>query len=384
MTAIAVISDTMVLPFYPRLLAVRFGISSSVVAGLYLASLSLVVMAALPLWARLARRIDTLRMLIWTQLAATVLSVGCYYADSVTGFWLFAVTMVAFKASYLLMYPFVMRMDDKTHHAITIGALTVIVHFGSVSGAMLGASLIKRFDYAVPFLVMAVGDVIQILMCLLLLRRRRNDASFHEVVTEPVRRSETGTRQFAYLLVAMLAFYFSVYLPTPFMVAWWQSIVPGSSQLVAGLIYVIPGFVALLMLLYGHVQKSAGTAWNNNQTGLLLICFGLALQAVPNALTLVFGRIVFGIGLYQVTIGLDALFFATTNPADYDRRFGTVNIARSCGIILAAVASGVITERFGPGISIALACRCVALTLVLYRLVLKLTIPATSAQLQPA
>ena len=53
-----------------RAFAERFGVHSELHTGAYVACISLAVMLAFPLWARVARRVDTLHLLVWTQAAA--------------------------------------------------------------------------------------------------------------------------------------------------------------------------------------------------------------------------------------------------------------------------------------------------------------------------
>lgn len=48
MSALAVLSDAVLIGFYPQFFATRYGITSSLHVGAYLAAISIVVMAALP------------------------------------------------------------------------------------------------------------------------------------------------------------------------------------------------------------------------------------------------------------------------------------------------------------------------------------------------
>src|SRR5690606_8380720 len=116
LTAVAVVSDTMLIPFYPRFFDVAFGIGDPRHVGYYLAAVCLTVMLGFPAWAHVARRIDTLRLLVYTQLAAGVLSVVCAWAPSLAVFWLVSLAMVAFKASYLLIYPLIMSREPPRRH----------------------------------------------------------------------------------------------------------------------------------------------------------------------------------------------------------------------------------------------------------------------------
>lgn len=57
-TLVSVVADTMLLPFYPQFFAEEFGNSSPEHVGFYIAACCFTVMIALPLWAKVARRVN--------------------------------------------------------------------------------------------------------------------------------------------------------------------------------------------------------------------------------------------------------------------------------------------------------------------------------------
>ena len=165
MTALAVITDNLIIPFYPQYFAERFGNPPEQYVGLYLAVVSLVVMAVFPLWARLAKRVHPVRILISAQFMAGSLTAACYFIDSLPLFWVVSLVMVLFKGSYLLMYPYVMSLQQQDNHTQTIGTLSVVVHFGAILGAALGGLVLQVMNIGDVFLVMAAGDFIQMAIC---------------------------------------------------------------------------------------------------------------------------------------------------------------------------------------------------------------------------
>jgi len=125
MTLLAVLGDSLLMPFYPQYFAERFGELRSEQVGLYLAAVCLVAMLALPVWVRLARHAHPLRLLIVGQLVAGVLALACAAIDRQWLFWPVSLGMIAFKASYLLMYPYVMGLVGTDQQVRTIGLLSV-------------------------------------------------------------------------------------------------------------------------------------------------------------------------------------------------------------------------------------------------------------------
>jgi len=89
-------------------------------------------MLALPLWVRLSRHAHPLRLLIFGQLMAGLLALACAAIDRQWLFWPVSLAMIAFKASYLLMYPYVMGLVGTDQQVRTIGLLSVVVHLGAL------------------------------------------------------------------------------------------------------------------------------------------------------------------------------------------------------------------------------------------------------------
>ena len=171
MTALAVITDNLIIPFYPQYFAERFDNPPEQHVGLYLAVVSLVVMAVFPLWARLAKRVHPVRILISAQLMAGSLTAACYFIDSLPLFWVVSLLMVVFKGSYLLMYPYVMGLVGADQQVRTIGLLSVVVHLGAIAGATLGGGVLHYLSPARMFVLMGLMDFVQMAVSLLLLRQ---------------------------------------------------------------------------------------------------------------------------------------------------------------------------------------------------------------------
>ncbi len=183
MTLLAVISDAILIPFYPQFFAQRYGTTSAVHAGAYVAAISIAVMTTLPCWARITRHIDAMHLLVFTQFAAGVLSLASYWAPSLWTYWVLSLLMFACKSSYLLMYPYLMRRELPGDQRRTIGLLSVVVHFGAILGAIASGAVIEAWGVRICIVAMAAGDLGQMLVCLHLIRR-------HAIA----RRPERGTQ----------------------------------------------------------------------------------------------------------------------------------------------------------------------------------------------
>ncbi|MCP3711102.1 MFS transporter [Paraburkholderia sp. CNPSo 3274] len=351
MTIFAVVSDAILIPFYPQFFAARYGVTSPVHAGAYVAFISIVVMLTLPLWARIAKRLDAMHLLVYTQCAAGVLSVASYFAATVPLFWMLSLAMFACKSSYLLMYPYMMRLEAKESHAHTIGVLSVVVHFGAIAGAVAGGFVMQVWDAHHCIFAMAAGDFVQMAICLALIRthgiarRCRFAGVADETQVKPGLRARMPILRLALL---MLAFEFCVYLIRPFMASYWQAVTHAPGELVSGLVFAIPGMVALVALRLNKRLASQGKRVPDHMLANLLLCTaGMLLQGVEAPLWIVAGRVMFGWALFQIVVKLDVTMFALSTPASYAADYSVINFFQNLGVLLASFAAGAIVDDAG-------------------------------------
>ncbi|WP_394844685.1 MFS transporter [Pendulispora brunnea] len=356
-TAIAVVSDSMLIPFYPQFFADAFGVTDPRHVGIYLAATCFTVMLAFPGWALLAKKVPPLRVLLFTQLAAGLLSIGCYGCTNVVAFWLVSLGMLVFKASYLLIYPYVMSLEDKANHAATIGLLSVIVHLGGIAGALLGGAVLQAFEPRHAFLVMAAGDFLQMGVCLFSFGSAA--ASKGEPVAEAAPSTPARKGMVHRLGLVMFVFYFSAFLVRPFFATYWESISSFRSPVVAGFVFAIPGLVALLALWLRKGDTAIPLA-------IVLGTLGLLLQAAPFAPVVLVGRCVFGWALFHAIVKLDLLLFELSTPESYATDFSKINICQQLGVLVSSFTAGTLVVSHGLRIPFFAAAVGFVLTLVSY------------------
>lgn len=364
--AVSVVSDAMLLPFYPQFFAAAFAVDDPQHIGYYLSAVCFVVMLAFPAWAAVAKHIPVLRLLIYTQFAAGVLSIVCYASVSLLEFWWVSLLMLVFKGSYLLIYPYIMSLEHKDRHGGTIGLLSVIVHLGAILGAGAGGFVLELFEPRLAFLVMSLGDFLQMLVCCLLLGKEHTPAH-----RPPASESLSNTVVYKLGLI-MLVFYFSVYLVRPFFSRYWESISAWHGEMVTGLVFAIPGLMALLALC---LNKSIGGRSGMIPT-VLLGAGGLLLQAAPQQGVVLLGRCLFGWALFAATVRLDLALFAISTPASYAADFSKIYFFQSLGALIAASAAGSLVAVYGLRMPFITGAFGLLLTGLLYALLFK---PAVSA-----
>jgi DHA1 family multidrug resistance protein-like MFS transporter len=403
---VADISDTLLLPFYPQFFDKVFGLNSPQHVGAYIAACCFVVMFSFPLWAKVAKYINELHLWLYTQMISAVLAIGCFYTESITAFWVLSLLMLFFKASYLLVYPYIIKQEEKDKHLAMVGLFAVILHFGSIAGAFFGGIILTSDNPQTAFLVMASTDVIQTVICLYLIRLgavswRPNIEKMVEVSTKESTclstetstgiNTENGGEVTAitahneadvskptflpsYIIklgVITLLVYMSAFLIRPFFAVYWQSVSLSDNEILSSLIYSITAWAALVGLWYNHRQqkKSAQTSHKKIIILSLFLCIiGLFLQGVEHTGSIIIGRCLFGWGMFQTTVHLQTLLFSLSQPAHYNRDYSNIHFFQNIGLLLSAFAVGTLVEYTSIHTSFTFAVVGFALTVSLFYL----------------
>lgn len=370
MTLVAVVSDYLLHPFYPQFFELRFGITNPKNVGYYFAAICFMVMIAFPFWAYVSKKVSELNILVYTQAIAGILALFCYYTTSYINFWIISLVMVLFKGSYLLVYPYILKIITKEEHPSTIGLLSVVVHLGGILGAVLGGITVDYINPSSIFLIMAVGDFIQMAMSGYLLKSKKY-ATDLIISEEPVGTDKKLIPKGFILKLGLitLILYFSDFLIRPFFSTYWESFSMYKSKLVSGTMYAIPGFVALVALWINNKRKSEGHEGIINALCIGLI--GLVLQGIPNEASVVLGRIIYGWAIFQGVVKFDILLFELSTPESYSVDYSKIHFFQNLGVLLASLNVGIIVEGFGLRIPFVIALGGFVLTLVLYFMVFK-------------
>ncbi|GGI55035.1 MFS transporter [Oxalicibacterium solurbis] len=399
MTVLAVISDAILIPFYPQFFNARYGMDSAVHVGFYVAAISLAVMCTLPFWARLAKRVEPLYLLVYTQCAAGTFSVLSNWAPDVVSFWVLSMLMFMCKSSYLLMYPYMMRLTPKELHASTIGILSVTVHFGAIFGAVVGGFIMQAWGPRACILAMAAGDFFQMAVCMYLIRSgkivhviRAEEANAETSVPLRSRFDLRARLPILRLALVMLIFDLSAYLIRPFFSMYWQQVTGNPSELFSGAVFAIPGMIAVMALAWqAHLQKRSRKLPDHTIANLVLGAIGLLLHAAPEPMLIVLGRVLYGWALFQIIVKLEVNLFRLSTPQRYAQDYSITNFFQNLGVLLSSFAAGAIVSRYGLVVPFVLAAAGFILTALLDRLILKVPsaghvaeAPSESASLERA
>lgn len=372
MSALGVVSDSILIAFYPQFFELRYDLTSAVHVGAYIAAISIAVMCALSVWARLTRRIETLHLLWVTQFLAGSLAIASANASTVQLYWVLTMLMFIMKASYLLLFPYLMREEKPENHGLVIGLLSVVIHIGAIFGASVGGSALQHLGPEASMHLMAAGDFLQMGICLFLIFSGNTATTTSH--KPPVKNQEQRTRSAgAWLALAklsglMLLFDMSAYLVRPFFSVYWESVYSSGNQTITGIIFAIPGMVAIIGLVINKsFLKSRFRNLDHTTANLLVGAVGLLLQSSSSPLLIIIGRCLYGWSLFQVIVKLEVTLFRISHPAFYDRDFAVTNFFQNLGVLLASFAAGYIVSWIGVPMSFALAAGGFAFTAIMDR-----------------
>jgi len=353
MTTMAVIGDALLMPFYPQFFAEQFNIIDPKSSGIYLAAICFTVMWAFPFWAHVAKKIPTLFIMVVTQALAGIFALSCYWVESWPLFWCLSLAMFVCKAGYLLIYPLLMQLEAEENHARVIGIVSIIIHFGAILGALLGGTILQLTNVSKVYWIMATSDFIAMFCCIYLWRNFGIHLQMNQVVIDPALEiSETPSvdkpvrswRVYQLGLV-MLFFYFGANVTCPFFVSFWQSISLQQSTLWSGVIYSIPGIMALCVLWATRKKNIQIPSILTLSSVLLISVLGYALQNIATEVSIILGRIIFGIGIYYASIYLELLIFHGGNKDAYATDVSRVYFFQSLGVMLSSYCAGILVDH---------------------------------------
>ena len=374
MTAVAVVSDSLLHPFYPQYFEQVLGVADPRRVGAYVAACSLTVLIAFPLWARLALRVHPVRLLLATQACSGLLALACSAVHTLTEFWLLSLGMMVCKASYLLIYPHLMSRESKHEHLGTISLLAFVVYFGNILSALLSGVVFELLSPGSLFTAMAAGDVLQTLLCLWLLaldRARPNAAAAArdnlQANGERHGAQAVTLRFVSRLGLVMLVMYFSAYFSEPFFSIYWEELAGGHGKIASGLVYALPGVAALIGLVVNQRRSDAG---DDGHAGVLpavaLAMVGLALEASQLPVLVLSGRLISGWALFQAMVRLDSLLFRSSTPESYALDFSKANAFQGLGVMFSSLGAGSLVSSIGPRATFLVAAAGFALGLALF------------------
>ncbi|WP_432785695.1 hypothetical protein AAEX37_02478 [Oligella sp. MSHR50489EDL] len=346
---LAIIADSALLPYYPILFEEFLEIQNSSYVGLYMAMLSIVAMLAMPLWVWLSNKFYYLNLLIIAQISAGVFAILCVSFSSRLYFFIFSLLMIACKASYLLIYPFVLEQQKKSHLK-TIQIFTVLINLGFVLGAIMGGGILDYFLAQEIFYVIGIIDFSQAAICLALYLNLPKTKTFSKNSSTAYQRVEKHkeeglTKDFIAVILAIFLFYSGSFVTRPFFVDYLSSSSFSYDASISGMIYSIPFVMAIVAICLS--DNNSLRKWKSVPMSLLILALTSLLQILPSSILIIICRVLFGWALFQVSVALDWLAYAKRDSQDKKTTYMMINYSQNFGVIVAYYFAGASAQKYG-------------------------------------
>ena len=381
-----VFTETVLSPFYPQFFQQVFGRTDLALTGNYVATCRLTVLLAAPLWGLLARRIDAIKLLVIGQSIAALLTACLSLASDLTVFFLLTIALLLFKSSYFLFYSALIELQGKAQQAKTVGQVQLVVHL-ALTASTLASAWVLSFEHPLQlFLLVAVLDVIQVGLCVLVLRQRKTPESgqslepqspqpkpsfdqtqdLHSGLPVPVEPQQASAPTIAQeprpapslvqgwpvttimgygLLV--LAFSMATNAVRPYLTAYSMNVMQ-LDRLQSAWLYLLPSLMALCAypLLKSRLLQQSGFI-QRYAVLLTLLILSLLGQALASHISLLFlSRMLFGLSLLLAQAQLELYLFqnAAHSPHWY---FSLASTTQHAGQLLAPLAAALVVGIYG-------------------------------------
>lgn len=309
---IFVFTETILSPFYPQFFAQVFGVADLTLTGNYVAMCRLTVLISAPTWGFIARKVDPLKLLIFGQLLAAGATLLLSQARDLNSFLLLSVLLLLFKSSYFLFYSLLIELQGKHRQAKTVGQVQLVVHAALIASALASAWVLELANPLQMFAFVALLDLLQVFLCVLVFRHRRQ-ARICETpvvkVSEPQQVWMLPTIMAYGLLV--LGFSVASNAVRPYLTIYSTDVL-GVDRIAAAWLYLIPSLMAFA------VFPLLQSAWIKRiqpmqAYGVMLatLVLSLAWQAVAASVyQLLLARMLFGFSLLSAQAVLEMYLFA--------------------------------------------------------------------------
>ncbi len=348
-TFVDIIGFSMLLPVLPYFVT-HFGMSA-IVVGLLLSTFSFCQLVSGPIWGNVSDRIGRKRVLIISQIGATIGWAMLAFAPSIL--WVFVARIVegVSGGNIGVTQAYVADLVEGKDRARAFGFISATFAAAMVFGPAGGGLLYSRFGFAAPFLAASALQLLTLILTIVLLPESRSkieDDQAHVGMRE-IAATFTNPR-FSPLLVQKLALSLCLY--------GWYSVIALylAGQLHFGLVqttYYFSGFAVINVLINGVGVGKASSFFGDrvmSTLGLGLLVAGMACTPfVHNPLSFAGVMVLFAMGSAYANNGINAML---SNAAS-EREQGTVlgvgsSLDSLSGIIAPPISTGLLTT-YGSG-----------------------------------
>ena len=348
-TFIDIIGFSMLLPVLPYFVT-HFGMSA-IVVGLLLSTFSFCQLVSGPIWGNISDRIGRKRVLIISQIGATI--GWCMLAFAPNILWVFFARIVegVSGGNIGVTQAYVADLVEGKDRARAFGFISATFAAAMVFGPAGGGLLYSKFGFSAPFLAASALQFLTLILTIVLLPESRSKLEEEQAHVGMREIAATFTNpRFSPLLVQKLALSLCLY--------GWYSVIALylAGQLHFGLVattYYFSAFAVINVLINGVGVGKASSRFGDrvmSTVGLGLLVAGMACTPfVHNPLSFAGVMVLFAMGSAYANNGINAML---SNAAS-EREQGTVlgvgsSLDSLSGIIAPPISTGLLTT-YGSG-----------------------------------
>ena len=290
-------TEVLLSPFYPQFFRKVFGVEDLSYTGYYIFVCRLTVVIASPIWGILAKWFSTKHLLYFGQIGAVIFTALMATAQDEHQFLFYTVVLLVFKSSYLLVYTLLIQLAGEEKQATVAGIYQAISHAAIVTSTLAGAWMMGWEAPLSLFYGVAIADVVQLVLCVYLLRDVETKPQAKTVPQESVWKAwkqETGFIVVIGLVILtfqvannLIRPYFTEYViaPEPFQVDLFTS----------SILFLIPSVMAIAALPYIRIACQRDRLKQIYRLGMVLLVISLFWQGWTNSvIVLGLSRAVYG------------------------------------------------------------------------------------------
>ena len=347
-TFIDILGFSMMLPVLPYFVT-HFGMSG-IVVGILLSTFSFCQLVSGPVWGNVSDRIGRKRVLIISQIGATIGWAMLAFAPNIV--WVFVARIVegVSGGNIGVTQAYVADLVASKDRARAFGFISATFAAAMVFGPAGGGLLYSRFGFSAPFLAASALQFLTLIVTIVLLpesRTKQEEEEAHVGVRE-IASTFTDPR-FSPLLIQKLALSLCLY--------GWYSVIALylAGQLHFGLVsttYYFSGFAIINVLINGiGVGKASSLLGDRvmSTVGLALLVAGMACTPfVHNPLSFVGVMVLFAMGSAYANNGISAMISNAASERDQGTVLGVGSSLDSLSGIIAPPISTGLLAFYGP------------------------------------
>lgn len=240
----ATLADMLMVPYYPQFFQQLYGVSSPQYIGWLIALCRVAMLLSYPVWARLSQRVATLQLLVCTQALAGLAGLACLLAPNEWLFLAFSMVGVAFRSSYLLIYPLLVNLSGRGRQTQVVSLYGCMVHGATMAAAVAGGLLLDHADPVYLLVIKCAADWIQMGISWWLLKNVTLAITEKEAARDNPAKGRARLSGYGIVWLVFL-YYVGISLIRPYFTRFLEGQSFGLSATQQGMLFVLPAAMSL-------------------------------------------------------------------------------------------------------------------------------------------